>query len=145
MIALSRIAPLVDLVPPERPLRPNKETALAFNKGAIFVLLDVSRGAPALVEAFKFENFRLTDEDVRWTLTNLAGRWWDGAMQELDIHRSVVFLRPANPIMSRPTPWGTRAVFKFRLPGAYRVMHLAQFRRQYPRIADLHPELVDWH
>lgn len=126
--------------------KPSKETALAFNRSAIFVLIVDPRRTQELeiIDAFRFETLRAdtTDATVRWTLRNRKGTYWDGAMQELAIYRDQVLLRPANPIMTRVTPWGPRVVFKFRLPPCYRVMHLAQLHRAYPHTKGAFSELL---
>lgn len=148
MLTTAHVSPL--LMPEPRvdlsKFKPSKETALAFNRSAIFVLIVDPRRTQELeiVDAFRFDTLRAdaTDATVRWTLRNRSGKYWDGAMQELAIYRDQVLLRPANPIMTRVTPWGPRVVFKFRLPPCYRVMHLAQLHRAYPHTQGAFSELL---
>jgi hypothetical protein len=167
MLMTARVPPLpaAEDTTPSLPVYPSRETALAFNRGAIFVVLAPSsqtrsraqsfpprpakpkRHALGVLNAYKMQSLRLvpgSDPSLRWTLTDLAGRWWDGAMQELDIYHGGLLMRPAHPVMTRITPWGMRAVFKFRLLPHYKVLHLAQLNRRYPEIAEDHPELLVW-
>lgn len=150
MLSAAKIRPLEEFFElpgpvPSIPLAPTKEVAVALNEGSIFCLCLAPRHRePEILRTFRVEMLTLTHGksnqlQVRWTITDDTGCWFDGLTQQVDLYKGQFLIQASDPLSVHPSPYGQRIVFKLKLPSQYRAHHLAYMRKHFPRqVAKLH-------
>lgn len=120
-------------------LTPSKEVAVALNEGSIICLCRApKKQEPEILRTFRVEKLTLTEgksgtPQVRWTIMDGNGCWFDGLTHKVDLYKGLFFIQATDPLVIHPSPYGQRVVFKLRLPSQYRVHHLAYMRKYFPR------------
>lgn len=150
MLSAAKIRPLEEFfelpsLPSSVRLTPSKEVAVALNEGSIICLCRAPRKqAPEILRTFRVEKLAMVEgkagkPQVRWTLMDNSGCWFDGLTQQVDIYKGVLLIQASDPLVIHPSPYGQRVVFKLKLPSQYRVHHLAYMRKYFPKqVAKLH-------
>lgn len=141
MLTTAAVRPLEEFFefaqrPIPKKLKPTKETAVSINRGSILCLCDAPKGhAPRILRSFRVEQINLIQgpqDSVRWTITDDTNQWFDGSSGKVDLYQGLLWAYPTSPLKHKPSPYGERFVFHFKLPSRYRIHHLAYLKKYFP-------------
>jgi hypothetical protein len=118
-----------------KPLPLKKTVRIALNRGAIFALTTNRLPNLEVLQYFELTDWDLRDPDLRFTIKDRSGRWYDGVSGR-PVHlddKLVIDITP--PFQLVDSGYGLRLVFTLRMPFGYRVHHLSYLRRKFPHLA----------